>query len=196
MEQHPVTASSSEDMETRIQRLEEQVNRLRGELDARRKENMASIVCFSGEWDRLFAAFTITTGLLASGYKVHMFFTFWGATAMRKPGCYKADNKSWMQKMLSHMLPEEVGKAPLSKMNFGGIGKVMLGKLMKEKGVDSIDVLMKEAQELGAQFHLCDTSLSLFGWENEELVDGEDSDWCGVASFLSWAEKSRIVLFI
>jgi len=115
---------------------------------------------------------------------------------MRKPGGYKADNKSWMQRMLSRMLPGEVSKAPLSKMHFGGMGKVMLGKLMKEKGVENIDVLMKDAQDLGVKYHLCDTSLSLFGWGNEELVDGEDSDWCGVATFLSWAEKSRVVLFI
>ncbi len=76
------------------------------------------------------------------------------------------------------------------------MGKVMMGKLMKEKGVDNIQVLMEQARELGVQFHLCDTSLSLFGWENEELLDGEDSDWCGVATFLSWAEKSKIVLFV
>lgn len=186
----------SGDVEARIKQLEEQVDRLRGEVDSRRKGNMASLVCFSGEWDRLFAAFTMANGLLASGYEVHMFFTFWGATAMRKPGCNKGENKNWMQKMLGHMLPGELKKAPLSKMNFGGMGKLMMGKLMKEKGVDDIEVLMKDAQELGVRFHLCDTSLSLFGWGNDELVEGENSDWCGVATFLNWAEKSRIVLFI
>jgi peroxiredoxin family protein len=189
----PVSQECTED---RILHLEEELQKLRIQVDSQKRKNMASIVCFSGEWDRLFAAFTIANGVLASGYEVHMFFTFWGATAMRSPGTYKPEGKNWMQKMLTQMLPDGIDKAPLSKMNYGGMGKVMMGKLMKEKGVDNIQVLMEQARELGVQFHLCDTSLSLFGWENEELLDGEDSDWCGVATFLSWAEKSKIVLFV
>ena len=184
------------DVEARIHRLEAEVSRLRRTFEAEGRTKMASIVCFSGEWDKLFAAFTIANGVLSSGYEVHMFFTFWGATAMRSPGAYKGEGKSWMQKLMARMLPSSVNEAPLSKMNFGGMGKVMLGKIMKEKGVDGIDVLFEQARDLGVRFHCCDTSLSLFGFENEELVDGENSDWCGVATFLSWAEKSRIVLFV
>ena len=183
-------------LEARLKSLEDEVARLRKEASGQRREKMAAIVCFSGEWDRLFAAFTIANGVLASGYEVHMFFTFWGATAMRNPDNYKASNKTWMQKMLAHMLPRGIDDAPLSKMNFGGMGKAMMQKLMKAKGVDGIDVLLEQARELGVKLHLCDTSLSLFGWENEELLEGEASDWCGVATFLKWAEKSRIVLFI
>lgn len=180
----------------RIERLEEEVEQLRHEIDSCLGHKMASLVCFSGEWDRLFAAFTIANGLLASGYEVHMFFTFWGATALRKPGSFNPKNKSLMQKALSLMLPDRVEKAPLSKMNFAGMGKIMLGKLMMQKGVESIEALMNEARDLGVHFHLCDTSLSLFGWDSGELIDAERSDWCGVMTFLSLAEKSRIVLFI
>lgn len=182
--------------EERLRSLEQEVERLRRVLDKERRRNMASIVCFSGEWDRLFAAFTIANGVLASGYEVHMFFTFWGATALRNPGAYNPKNKTWMQKMLSQMLPDGIDQAPLSKMNFAGLGKVMMARLMRQKGVDNIQVLMKEAREMGVHLHLCDTSLSLFGWESQELVDGENCDWCGVATFLGWAEQSKIVLFI
>jgi len=182
--------------EERLQTLEQEVQRLRKLVEKDRRKNMASIVCFSGEWDRLFAAFTIANGVLASGYEVHMFFTFWGATALRSPGAYNPKNKTWMQKMLSQMLPDGIEKAPLSKMNFAGLGKVMMAKLMRQKGVDNIQVLMEQARELGVHLHLCDTTLSLFGWESEELVDGENCSWCGVATFLGWAEQSKIVLFI
>jgi peroxiredoxin family protein len=185
-----------ESLDLRVQRLEEELHRLRGEVDAERRKKMAAIVCFSGEWDRLFAAFTIANGVLASGYEVHMFFTFWGATAMRDPKGYQGTNKTWMQKLLARMLPNGIEQTPLSKMHFGGMGKVMMGKLMKEKGIDDLGTLLDQARELGVRFHLCDTSLSLFGWEKEELIDADRSNWCGVATFLSLAEKSRIVLFI
>jgi len=182
--------------EARIRNLEDEVLRLRGAMEKDRRRNMASIVCFSGEWDRLFAAFTIANGVLASGYEVHMFFTFWGATALRSPGTYKPGNKNWMQRLLTRMLPDGIEKAPLSKMNFGGAGKMMMARLMRQKGVDDIRVLMEQARDLGVHMHLCETSLSLFGWEEEELVHAENGGWCGVATFLGWAEKSKIVLFI
>jgi len=194
--QIPMSAEAPEGLEARLRRLEEEIAHLRRQAHEQRREKKACIVCFSGEWDRLFAAFTIANGVLASGYEVHMFFTFWGATAMRTPGGYKPEGKSWLQRLLARMLPEGIERAPLSKMNFCGAGKVLMGRLMREKGVDSLAGLVEHARDLGVRFHLCDTSLSLFGWENAELLDGENSDWCGVATFLSWAEKSRIVLFI
>lgn len=187
--------SANSDTDTRLQHLEREVAELRRELEASRHVDSVSIVCFSGDWDRLFAAFTIATGALALGQEVHLFFTFWGATAVRKSGGSSA-NKSLIQKLFGRLLPQSIAGAPLSKLNFGGMSKVMLGKLMKQKGVDDLPTLMQQARELGAQFHYCDTSLQLFGWGNDELVDGDESDWCGVSSFLAEALKGRIVMFI
>ena len=155
-----------------------------------------SIVCFSGDWDRLFAAFTIANGALAMDKEVHMFFTFWGASAVRKKGSRLSKGKSWIQKLMGRMLPEGVSSAPLSKMNFGGLGKVMMGKAMHDKGVDDLPTLVSQARELGAHFHYCDTTLQLFGFENQELLDGDNTNWCGVTTFLSMAFKSQVTLFI
>jgi len=183
-------------VESRLRELETEVARLRGAARQTAQEDTVSIVCFSGDWDRLFAAFIIANGALALGQEVHMFFTFWGATAVRRAEGASNRSKSWIQRMLGWMLPRNVAGAPLSKMHFGGLGKVMMGKLMREKGVDDLPSMVRQARELGAVFHCCDTSLSLFGWGSDELVDGENADWCGVSTFLSLALKSKIVLFI
>jgi len=183
-------------METRLQELETEVARLKREVTRDAREDSVSIVCFSGDWDRLFAAFTIANGALALGQEVHMFFTFWGATAVRRAEGAGSGAKSWIQRMLGFMLPRDISGAPLSKMHFGGLGKVMMGKLMRQKGVDDLPAMVSQARELGAEFHCCDTSLALFGWGSDELVDGEKADWCGVSTFLSLALKSKVVLFI
>jgi peroxiredoxin family protein len=94
------------------------------------------------------------------------------------------------------MLPNSINDVPLSKGNFGGLGKRMLGKLMTQKGVDDLPALANQARELGAHFHCCDTSLQLFGWGCEDLIEGEQSEWCGVTAFLSLAFKSKVTLFI
>ncbi|TFH42445.1 MAG: hypothetical protein E4G96_03435, partial [Chrysiogenales bacterium] len=42
------------------------------------RKNKLSMVVFSGDMDKLLAAFIIATGAAAMGMEVVMFFTFWG----------------------------------------------------------------------------------------------------------------------
>ncbi len=160
------------------------------------QQDAVSIICFSGEWDKLFAALTLAGGSLAMGKEVHLFFTFWGINALRKKKCSHKNKKSLSQSMLSSILPCGPGSAKLSRLNFGGLGKWMMKREMKRNGVEDIDVLYKEVQELGAHFHICDTTAELFGLQCTELSDLEKMDQCGVATFLSYAQKSQMVLFI
>ena len=45
-----------------------------------------SIVCFSGDFDKIVAAFTIATGAAATNREVTLFFTFWGLNVLKKKG--------------------------------------------------------------------------------------------------------------
>jgi peroxiredoxin family protein len=182
------------DVESRIAELEKRITELADAARRPTKQGVA-IVCFSGEWDRLFAAFTIANGALAMGRDVHMFFTFWGATAVRT-ACPGRPRGSWLQRMLGRFLPRKVGAAPLSRMNWCGMSKPMLKRLMKQNGIDDLPTLVEQARELGAHFHCCDTSFRLFGWGPEDVEQPETVDWCGVASFLGHAFESRVTLFI
>ena len=42
-----------------------------------------SIICFSGEFDKAIAAFTMATGAAAVNYEVNLFFTFWGLNIVK-----------------------------------------------------------------------------------------------------------------
>jgi len=182
--------------EERLAALEAEVVRLRLEVAEKHPDKQVSLILFSGEWDRLFAGLTIASGALAMGYEVHLFFTFWAVSALRQKGQSSSDGKEFSQSMLGSMLPEGPAGAKLSHLNFMGLGKVMMRRLMKKHGVMDIDLLLKEVKELGAHLHLCETSSGLFGLQSSELADGEALDKCGVATFLSLAFKSRMVLFI
>jgi len=184
---------SREALEERIQALEEQLEEIR----KHQRDDMVSVICFSAEWDRLFAAFTIASGALAMGQEVHIFFTFWSVPVLREAGLVTAVQETDVsQTMLVKMLPGALSKARLSRFNFLGLGKVMLRRLMKKRGVEDIDALMREVRELGAHLHLCDTSSGLFGLSCTELTEGEPMDRCGVATFLNYALRSKTVLFI
>jgi peroxiredoxin family protein len=184
--------------DARLQALEAEVRDLRVRLDRDTQEDVVSIICFSGEWDKLFAALTIAGGSLAMGKDVHLFFTFWGLNALRRKACNGNGNgkKNISQSMLARILPCGAGKARLSRLHFLGLGKHLMKREMKRNGVEDIEVLFKEVEELGAHFHICNTTAELFGLECTELSDIEKMDQCGVATFLSFAQKSRMVLFI
>jgi peroxiredoxin family protein len=182
--------------EERIQKLEQDLVILEQRIKDLQKNDSVSIVCFSGEWDKLFAAFTIANGALSLGQEVHMFFTFWGATAMRDEKGKPSKDKNMSQKMLGWMLPKSIKSTHLSKMNFGGFGKKIMEKQMKKQNIDNLPSLMEEAKELGAHFYCCDTSLQLLGFDCNELIEKDETDWCGVSSFLSIALKSKVTLFI
>jgi peroxiredoxin family protein len=183
-------------LEQRLKALEDEVGELRKQLAEKTPSNQVSLILFSGEWDRLFAGLTIASGALAMGHEVHLFFTFWAVSALRCKGKACSEGKEFSQSMIGSMLPEGLSGAKLSKMHFMGLGKMMMRRLMKKHGVEDLDSLMKDVRDLGAHFHLCETSSGLFGLKAEELEQGDAIDRCGVATFLGHAFKSRIVLFI
>jgi peroxiredoxin family protein len=183
-------------LDERVQALEAEIARLNDKLQTRLQGNRVSIICFSGEWDKLFAALTIASGALAMGKEVHLFFTFWGINALRSKSSTNGHKKPFPQSMLSRILPSGPGNARLSRLNFWGFGKVMMKQVMKKTGIEDIDVLFQEVENLGAHFHICETTAELFGLRCTELTDLKNMDQCGVATFLSYAQKSQIVLFI
>jgi len=177
----------------RIGMLEKEVSSLKEEIESSKQMDRVSIVIFSGEWDKLFAAFTIANGALALGMDVHLFFTFWGATAL-KDG--KNKKKGSSNKMMDLFMPRSADDLPLSKMNLGGLGKSSMKKLLKEKKIDDLPELIESARDLGAIFHCCDTTMDLFGYTCDDIIKGDETNWCGVASFLSLSLRSKITLFI
>ena len=48
------------------------------------KKKKLAMAVFSGDLDKLFAAFSIASGAAASNMDVTMFFTFWGLRALKK----------------------------------------------------------------------------------------------------------------
>jgi NADPH-dependent 2,4-dienoyl-CoA reductase/sulfur reductase-like enzyme/peroxiredoxin family protein/rhodanese-related sulfurtransferase/TusA-related sulfurtransferase len=152
-----------------------------------------TLIVFSDELDRALASFVIANGAAAMGKKVTMFFTFWGLNVIKKPGLPKTD-KDMMSKMFGMMLPKSSQGLGLSKINFAGIGPMLMRKRMKDKNVDSLELMIKQAQRAGVQMIACQMSMDIMGVSADELIDGVTIG--GVASYLEEAEQSNLNLFI
>jgi len=153
----------------------------------------ATIVLFSGDYDKVIAALIIAQAAASLGKKVTIFATFWGLNAFRiKPK--KKPKKKFMEKMFGKMMPTGVDKLPLTQMNFGGLGKKIIKSVMKKHNVKSPAEMIKDSKELGIEFIACTMSMDLLGVRKEEIIDGVS--FAGAAKYISHADDSNITLFI
>ncbi len=154
--------------------------------------NRAAIIAFSGDMDKLMAAFIIATGAAAMGMEVSMYFTFWGLSAIKKHASLR--HKKISEMLMSLMLPSGPHAVGTSKMNMLGMGPAFFRHVMKAKHVQSLPDLVRLAQESGVRLVACQMSMDVMGVTPAELIDGVE--YGGVATYLDDAREARITLFV
>lgn len=159
----------------------------------RGSENAKTLIVFSDDLDKALASFVVANGAVAMGRKVTMFFTFWGLNVIKKERSGKV-KKDRMGRMFDWMLPKGSRYLALSKMNMWGMGARMMRKIMKRKGIESLESLILQAREKGVEFIACQMSMDVMGIKKEELMEGVQIG--GVANYLEKAEKADMNLFI
>ncbi len=162
------------------------------EHESTQKRKRLAMIVFSGDMDKLFAAFTIATGAAASDMDVTMFFTFWGLRALRKK---ERTGKSLLGRLLGLFYGGDINRATPSKMNFGGIGRWMFKKMMKAKHLPTLQDMRQTALELGVKLYGCQTSMEVMEIPRNTLID-EVSECVGVTFFIEKAQQADVTLFI
>ena len=160
--------------------------------DEMSKTNQKTIVVFSGDLDRVLAAFVLANAAADMGDKVTLFFTFWGLNALRRSENV-AVSKGFIDRMFGYMMPRGPDKLKLSKMNMAGMGTAMMKKVMHDKGVDSLPIMIENAQKKGVRLIACSMTLDVMGLKSDELLEGVEVG--GAAAFLAEASKSNTTLF-
>ena len=152
----------------------------------------ATIVVFSGEMDKVFAALIMATGAAAAGMDTTLFFTFWGLNAVKKGNF---TGKGLFGRMMGVMNRGGINRIGPSKFNFGGIGRWMFKKMMRDKGVTPLDELLELAVDLDVKLLACKMSMDVMEVTKDDLID-EVEDVVGVATYMKHAAESEVTLFI
>jgi peroxiredoxin family protein len=153
-----------------------------------------TLVIFSGELDKALAAFNIAIGAASMGMEVSMFFTFWGLNVIkRNEGSIKS--KGLMRKVLNRMNRGGARRLPLSKFQMLGLGKWMIGRLMRDVKSPPLEELIAMAKGMGVKFIACTTSMGMMGIGKEAFITEVDS-FAGVATYLAEAKDGKVNLFI
>jgi peroxiredoxin family protein len=154
--------------------------------------NATTIVVFSGDMDKIFAAFTIAAASAAAGMETTLFFTFWGLKAIQKGN---RTGKGLMAKMLGIINRGGINRLGPSKFNFGGLGRWMFKKMMADKGVTPLEELRQTCLDLGVHFLACKMSMDVMEITREDLID-EVEDVVGAARMMRDAANSKVHFFI
>ena len=151
-----------------------------------------TLVVLSGDFDKVFAAFTIASGAAAAGMEVIMFFTFWGLKAIQTG---KLTGKSLFGRMAGLMNRGGLDAIGPSRLNMGGMGRWMFKLMMKQKGVAQLPELRQACIDLGVKFLPCQTSMEVMEVTCDDLIP-ETGEPVGVATMLEHARESNIQFFI
>ena len=153
-----------------------------------------AIGVMQGDLDSTIAAFIIALGAVAYDIQVDMFFTFWAIAALRDRT--KTVRKGFLDRMFGWMLPRDSRRLPLSKMQMCGIGPKMIRGVMKNRGVKSLEELMKDAGEMGVRIHVCEMSMGVMGFKAEEMIAYPGLDYVGVGTFINLISESKQIIFL
>jgi peroxiredoxin family protein len=129
-----------------------------------------SLLLFSGDYDKALAALIIANSAAEMGVQVTIFFAFWGLMLLRDPEKLDNEGKTAYEKMFSIMTPKGPEGLPLSKMNYSGLGKLMLERMMKEGETPTLDKFLNGARKKGIKFYACKLSMEVMGIKKEELL--------------------------
>ncbi|MGO9181033.1 MAG: DsrE/DsrF/DrsH-like family protein [Candidatus Limnocylindrales bacterium] len=153
-----------------------------------------TIVVFSGEFDRVQAAFNIAVGAASSGLPVTMFFTFWGLDVLTRPDASRM-GRDPLRTAFRWLKPGGARRLPLTRFNFLGLGPVLMRRLMGQFHMPRVDEMVDLAHSLGVKLVACTITMGVMGLTEADLLPIVDA-YAGVATYLADAKGSDVNLFI
>jgi len=134
-----------------------------------------TIVVHSGDFDKFMSALIIGNGFLAMGDSVTLYFTFWG---------------------LQRLVRGKLSKAPLSRMNFLGLGSWMMRRKMKKANVAGPERLMADFKALGGRVIACEMTMEVMGISRADLDLTLIDEFGAVGTYVNESKQSQRNLFI
>lgn len=199
------TQASSNNIETEEfnRRFDERFEQKMQEREKDKIPRMA-LIATKGTLDMAYPPFILASTAAALGWEVSIFFTFYGLDLLKKDLDLEVSplgNPAMPMKM--PFGPEWFKKIDWEIPNiitsnipgFEKLASILMKKTMELKGVASIAELRELSIEAEVKLVACQMTVDLFGHKKENFID-EITEWVGAASFLPYAQKSDVCLFI
>ena len=164
-----------------------------------------TIIATKGTLDWAYPPFILASTAAALGWKVSMFFTFYGLGLLRKdisdlkvsplgnPGMpmKMPFGPDWF-KGINWNIPNAVQAIV---PGFESMATMLMKQTIHNKGVAGIEELRTACIEGGVNLIGCQMTVDLFGYKPEDFIV-EVKEYCGAATFLPMARDADVSLFI
>ncbi len=173
------------------------------ERDENRTPRMA-LIATKGTLDMAYPPFILASTAAALGWETSIFFTFYGLDLLKKDLSLQVSplgnpampmkmpfGPEWFKKVKWNIPNAVMSNIP----GFESMATSLMKKTVESKGVASLDELRELSIEAEVKLVACQMTVDLFGHKKEEFID-EVTDWVGAASFLPYAQKSDVCLFV
>jgi peroxiredoxin family protein len=186
------------------ERLEALLPKKLAELREKQTPSM-TIIATKGTLDWAYPPFILASTAAALGWKVSMFFTFYGLGLLRKdisdlkisplgnPGMpmKMPFGPEWF-KAINWNIPNAVQAIV---PGFENLATTLMSKTIHDKGVAGIEELRTACIEGGVNLIGCQMTVDLFGYKPEDFIV-QVKEYCGAATFLPMARDADVSLFI
>lgn len=191
------------DKELFDQWFDERFDERQAQKEAEHVSSMA-IIATKGTLDMAYPPFILASTAAALGWDVAIFCTFYGLDLLKK------DLDLQLSPLGNPAMPMKIPYGPqwlrdidmkipnLAMSNIPGFERMassMMKKTMQGKGIASIKQLRELCLEADVKLVACQMTVDLFGMKRDEFIP-EIEDWVGAVSFLPFAQKADVTLFI
>ncbi|MDH3609515.1 MAG: DsrE/DsrF/DrsH-like family protein, partial [Gammaproteobacteria bacterium] len=163
-----------------------------------------ALIATKGTLDMAYPPFILASTAAALGWEVSVFFTFYGLNLLKKDLDLEVSplgNPAMPMKMpfgpnWFKSIDWEIPNIITSNIpGFEKLATVLMKKTVESKGVASLAELRDLSIEAEVKLVACQMTVDLFGHNKEDFID-EIEDWVGAATFLPFAQKSDVCLFV
>jgi len=149
-----------------------------------------AIVASKGSLDMAYPPLILSTTAAAMGMEAAIFFTFYGLDIIHKRKYAHLKVASLANPAMPVPVPNIIGALPGMTMAATAMMKNWMGRVKLQSVPDFIDM----AKDLDVTLIGCQMTMDVMGVKKDDLVDGVTIG--GAATFLEYAGKSKVSLFI
>lgn len=171
----------------------------------------ATILLQSGDLDKALCAFIFANGYASLDIEVTMWFMIWGYNCLKKrrslfslrpkadpvgESAYRVlETDNFLQPMVELLNRGGAQHLSLSRLNLLGLGPLLFNRMLKKKGIMSLEELIHSAADLGVKFKMCQICFDAMGISVHDLIV-DDVVVGGVAEYARDTMEAQVNLFI
>lgn len=147
-----------------------------------------AIISIHGTLDMAYPPLILASTAATLDIETAIFFTFYGLNIIRKD----ADERLKVAPIANPAMPIPVPNIIGTLPGMTSVATSMMKSMIKKNGVATVPELISLCQETGVKMIACQMTMDLFGFKNEDMIDG--IEYAGAATFMEYAANSDIHL--